>query len=168
MKSKVWSLCLIAALSMLTAIASAQATDTSGIASVNVQPAMSLTLVTSPDWGKVTRPPSGTARFELDSSTGAVSLISGSAYAFNNGAAGEYSVTGAAGAPVAYSVSIGAFSGSGISVVTAYINGTSSSGSSTLDGSGNFTLKIGGLIDVASTATVAAQTATVTVTVDYQ
>lgn len=168
MKKTLWSLLLIACLTLVSAIASAQATDTSGIASVDVQPAMSLSLVASPDWGKVTRPPSGTARFTLNYATGAVTLVSGSAYAFDNGQAGQYTVSGAPSAPVAFSASIGAFSGSGITVVASHINGTSSSGTSNLDLTGSLTLNVGGIIDIASTATVAVQTATVTVSVDYQ
>jgi hypothetical protein len=156
------------AITVLAAMAGAQVTDTNGVATVDVQPALTLTLVASPSWGKVVCPAAGTARYALDYSTGAVTVVSGDGYAFNNGQIGQYSVTGAPLAPLAYSVSIGSFSGSGITVVTAYINGTTSSGTSALDGSGNFTLKVGGVIDVDSTATVASQTATVTVTIDYQ
>ncbi len=153
---------------VMSAIAGAQVTDTSGVASVNVQPAITLSLVTSPSWGKVVCPPSGTARYALDYATGAVTVVSGDGYAFNDGQSGQYSVTGAPSAPVSFSVSIGAFSGAGITVVHSYINGTSSSGTDTLAGDGTFTLKVGGVIDVASTADVANQTATVTVTIDYQ
>ena len=149
-------------------MASAQVSDTSGTATVDVQPALSLTLVASPSWGKVTVPPSGTARYTLNYSTGAVTLTSGNGYAFDNGQFGQYTVSGAAAAAISYSASIGAFDGLGITVVATHINGTSGSGTGSLDGSGGMTLKVGGIIDVASTADVQLQSATVTVTVDYQ
>jgi hypothetical protein len=152
----------------ITASASAQVIDTTGVASVNVQPALSLTLVASPDWGKCVAPAAGTARYTLSYATGAVTLTSGDGYTFNNGHLGEYTVGGAVGAPLAFSVSIGAFSGSGITVVASHINGTSGSGTGTVDNTGHYDLKVGGIVDIASTATVATQTATVTVTIDYQ
>jgi hypothetical protein len=157
-----------AALMVLSATACAQVSDTSGVASVDVQPKLALSLIASPSWGKVVKPAAGTARYKLDYSTGAVTLVSGNGYAFDDGQNGEYTVTGAAGAPISFSIAIGAFSGSGVSVVTGHINGTSNSGTDTLDGSGNLTLKVGGVLDIASTASVEIQTATVTVTVDYQ
>jgi hypothetical protein len=159
---------VVAALAFLSTLAGAQVVDTSSTASVNVQPALSLTLVTDPDWGRVTRPPVGTARYTLDYATSAVTNTSGDGYAFDDGAAGEFTLSGAPNGPVSFSVSIGAFSGAGVSVVASHINGTSNSGTDTLDGSGNLTLKIGGVLDIAANATLAVQTATVTVTVDYQ
>ena len=161
------AICVVIA-AVLTAMAGAQLTDTSATAAVNVQPALTLTMVASPSWGKVVAPASGTATYALDYSTGAVTVVSGDGYAFDNGQIGSYSVTGAAGAPISFSVAIGAFSGSGISVVSGYINGYASSGTASLDVNGDLTLKVGGEITVASTATVANQTATVTVTIDYQ
>lgn len=158
----------VALFAFLAAQAGAQVVDTSGTASVNVQSELTLTLNASPDWGRVTRPPSGTARYTLDYSSGAVTLISGDGYAFDDGTAGDYTLSGAPTAPVSFSVAIGAFSGSGITVVASHINGTANSGTDTLDGSGNLTLKIGGTVDIASNATLTTQTATVTVTVDYQ
>lgn len=158
----------IFALTTLSALSGAQVVDTTGTASVNVQPALSLTLVTNPDWGRVTRPPTGTARYTLDYATSAVTNTSGDGYAFDDGAAGEYTLSGAPSGPVSFSVSIGAFTGSGISVVASHINGTSNSGTDVLDGSGLLTLKIGGVLDIDAAATLTAQTATVTVTVDYQ
>jgi hypothetical protein len=155
------------ALTILSAIAGAQVTDTTGVASVNVQPAITLTLVASPSWGRVVCPPSGTATYALDYAAGGVTVTSGDGYAFNDGQNGQYSVTGAASAPISFSVSIGSFSGTGITVVGATINGASSSGTGTLDGSGDLTLKVGGIITVAAAATVETQTATVTVTIDY-
>jgi hypothetical protein len=154
---------------LLSAIAGAQVVDTSATASVDVQPALSLTLNASPNWGKVTRPPSGTARYTLNYNTGAVTLTSGDGYAFNDGAAGDFTLSGAPNAPVTFSISIGAFDGATpVSVVAAHINGTSGSGTGTLSGGGTLTLKLGGIVDVSSTCTLAVQTATVTVTVDYQ
>ena len=143
--------------------------DTSATASIDVQPALSLALVASPDWGKVTRPPTGTARYTLNYTTGATSVVSGDGYAFSDGAAGEFTLSGAPNAPVTFSVAIGAFDGAvPVTVFASHINGTSSSGTGTLSGGGTLTLKIGGTLDVAANATLASQTATVTVTVDYQ
>ena len=159
---------VIAALAFLSSLAGAQVVDTSSTASVNIQPALSLTLVTDPDWGRVTRPPSGTARYTLDYGTSAVTNTSGDGYAFDDGAAGEFTLSGAPNGPVSFSVSIGAFTGSGITVVASHINGTANSGTDVLDGSGNLTLKIGGILDIDAAATLTVQTATVTVTVDYQ
>ena len=166
--TKIRTLGALCGLTFLTALAGAQVVDTSGTASVDVQPALSITLVASPEWGKVTRPPTGTARYTLSYSTGAVSLVSGDGYAFDDGQAGEYTLSGAPLAPVSFSVAIGAFSDTGVSVVASHINGTSSSGTDSMDSSGNLTLKVGGTLDIAANATLAVQTATVTVTVDYQ
>jgi len=153
----------------LSAMASAQDSinDTSATASVDVQPALSLSLIASPSWGQVVRPTSGSAQYKLDYSTGAVTVVSGLGYAFDNGHFGEYTLTGSPNAPVAYPVSIGAFSGSGVTVIESDINGTAASGTGTLDGTGNMDIRVGGTLALASTATVAVQTATVTVTVDY-
>jgi hypothetical protein len=163
-----WAVIAVAVLLALSAMSGAQSiSDTSGTASVDVQPALSLSLIASPSWGQVVRPTSGTATYKLDYSTGVVSVVSGLGYAFNNGHLGEYTLSGAPTAPVAFSVSIGSFSGTGVTVVAAHINGTSSSGTDVLDGSGNLDLKVGGVLDIVSTASVEVQTATVTVTVDY-
>src|SRR5689334_3684616 len=89
-----WTLCATVGLMLLSAIAGAQVSDTNGTATVDVQPALSLTLVASPQWGKVTAPPSGTARYTLSYATGAVTLTSGNGYAFDNGQAGQYTVNG--------------------------------------------------------------------------
>ena len=153
---------------LLATMAETQVSDSSGTATVNVQPALSLALVASPDWGKVTRPPTGTARYTLDYSTGSVSLTSGDGYTFNDGHAGEYTLTGAPTAPVSFSVAIATFSDSGVTVVGSHINGTTNSGTDNPDNTGSLTLKIGGVLDIASSATLTTQTATVTVTVDYQ
>jgi hypothetical protein len=156
-------------LSFLSSIAGAQVIDTSATATIDIQSSLSLTLVTSPNWGRVTRPPSGTARYTLDYSSGATSLVSGDGYAFSDGAAGEFTLTGAASAPVTFSMSIGAFSGATpVTVFESHINGTSDNGTGTLSGGGSLTLLLGGTLDVSSTATLGVQTATVTVTADYQ
>lgn len=154
---------------VLSATASAQSiTDSTATASVDVQPALSLSLIASPSWGQVVRPTSGTARYKLDYSSGAVTVVSGLGYAFDNGHFGEYTLSGSPGAPVTFTVAIGAFSGSGVTVVAAHINGTTNTATGTLDVGGNLDLRVGGVLDIASNATVAVQTATVTVTVDYQ
>src|ERR1044071_2908590 len=108
------------ALTVLSAIAGAQVQDTSGTASVNVQPALSIPLVTSPDWGRVTRPPSGAAQYTLNYNTGAVTNNSGDGYAFDDGAAGEYTVNGAPSGPISFSAAIGAFSDSGLTVIATH------------------------------------------------
>jgi hypothetical protein len=166
-KTMIRSIVVGLALTTLSAIAGAQVSNTSGTASVNVQPMITLALVQSPSWGRVVCPPSGTATYTLDYAAGGVTVTSGDGYAFNDGQNGQYTVTGADSAPVSFSVGIGAFSGSGITVTSAIINGNTTSGTGTLSGSGALTLLIGGVITVASNATVTTQTATVTVTVDY-
>src|SRR5579862_7874478 len=125
----------VAALMVLSAVAAAQNSidDTSATASVDVQPALSLSLIASPSWGQVVRPTAGSAQYKLDYSSGAVTVVSGLGYAFDNGHFGEYTLSGAPNAPVAYTVAIGAFSGSGVTVIAAHINGTASSGTGTLD-----------------------------------
>lgn len=153
---------------VLAASANAQVVDTSATASVNVQPALSVTLITSPSWGQVTRPPTGSADYKLDYSTGAVTLLSGDGYAFDDGQVGEYTLSGAPSAPVSFSVSIGSFSGTGVTVVASHINGTTNAGTDNLDGSGDLDLKIGGVLSIAANASIETQTATVTLTVDYQ
>src|SRR5690348_6794500 len=121
---------------ILSAVAGAQVTDTTGTASVDVQPALSITRVANPSWGKVVKPAAGTARYKLDYATGAVTLVSGNGYSFDTGQFGEYTVNGAANAPVSFSVAIDVFSGSGVSVVMGHINGTADNGTDSLDGTG--------------------------------
>lgn len=166
--NRILGLIVMAIFMALTVTASAQVVDTNGVATVDVQPALSISLVTSPQWGRVVKPAAGTARYLLDYATGVVSLVSGDGYAFNDGQLGEYTVTGAPSAPLSYSVAIGAFDASGITVVASHINGASNSGTGTLDVGGSYDLKVGGVLDIASTATVQVQSATVTVTIDYQ
>jgi hypothetical protein len=166
--TKLWAIIVTAVFFVLSATAGAQVIDTSGTASVDVQPALSISLVTSPSWGRVVKPAAGTARYKLDYSSGAVTLVSGNGYAFDDGQIGEYTVSGSPGAPVAFSVGFGAFSGSGISVVAEHINGTSNSGTDVIGIGGTLDLKVGGVLDIANTASVEVQTSTVTVTVDYQ
>lgn len=158
----------IAGLLVLSALGNAQVVDTSATANINIQAALSLTLDADLDWGRVTRPPTGTARYTLDYATGSVTNVAGDGYAFDDGTAGQFTLAGAPTAPVSFSISIGAFSGSGVSVVASHINGTSNAGTDSLDGAGLLTLKLGGILDIDAAATLAAQTATVTVTVDYQ
>lgn len=155
------------AMMALPASSAAQVVDATGTAGVDIEPALALALVASPNWGRVVAPAAGNARYKLDHSTGAVSLVSGNGYTFDDGQAGEYTVTGSPGAPISFNVAIGAFTGAGITVIESHINGVTDSGTDNLDGGGSFTLTIGGILEVASNATVGAQTATVTVTVDY-
>ncbi|HVT11327.1 MAG TPA: hypothetical protein VHE55_03595 [Fimbriimonadaceae bacterium] len=164
----IWIVVATALYMILAVTAGAQVVDTNGTASVDVQPALSISLVTSPNWGKVVKPAAGTARYKLDYATGTVSLVSGDGYAFNDGQLGEYTVTGAPSAPISFSVAIGSFDASGVSVVASHINGTTDTGTGTLDIGGSYDLKVGGILDIVSTATVQVQTATVTVTIDYQ
>jgi hypothetical protein len=105
----------------------------------------------------------------LNYTTGATTNISGDGYAFSDGAAGEFTLSGAANAAVTFSMSIGAFDGATpVTVVLAHINGTAASGTGTLSAGGTLALKLGGTLAVSSTATLGVQSATVTVTVDYQ
>jgi len=144
-----------------------------GTATVTVLRALTLTETTPMGWGSVARPGNGTADYTLNYSTGAVTLSGTTSTAFpgfawDNGVAGVWAVTGEPSTAISFSVSIGAFDGTvPVTVQAAHINGTSSSGTGTLDGSGNFTLNVGGIIRVSATATLGLQTATVTVTVDY-
>jgi|GEM_PF-2552237 len=159
----------MSAMTFFSAMSLAQVVDTTGVASINVQVALSLSKVTDPDWGRVTRPPSGTAEYTLNYTTSAVTNSAGDGYAFDDGAAGEFTLTGAASAPVTFAISIGAFSGATpVTVVAAHINGSSNSGTGTLSGGGTLALKLGGILSVPFDASLGAQTATVTVTVDYQ
>lgn len=151
----------------LPALSKAQVTNTSGQASINVVSLLTVTLVTNTSWGTVTLPGSGTTTYNLDPSTSAVTVTSGNGHAFGDGLAGSYLVTGGPLLPVSYSVSIGSFSGTGVTAVDAYINGTSSSGSGSLSVLGTMVLNIGGVVEVASTASLGIQTATITVTTEY-
>ncbi len=154
---------------LVCSMSRAQVVDTSATASVTVGAALSLALVTSPNWGTVTRPPTGSASYTLNYTTGATTNISGDGYALSNGAAGEFTLSGTANAAVTFSISIGAFSGvAPVTVVASHINGASASGTGVLSAGGTLALKLGGTLAVSSTATLGAQTATVTVTVDYQ
>jgi hypothetical protein len=162
-----------AAVMMLTVAPSAQAQlSVDGAATVDILRALTLTESTPMSWGSVARPGNGTADYTLNYSTGAVTLSANTSTAFpgfswDNGAAGVWAVTGEPSTAISFSVSIGAFDGTGVSVQAAHINATSASGTDTLDGSGNFTLNVGGIIRVASNASLGAHTSTVTVTVDY-
>ena len=143
-----------------------------GTATATVKAALTLSETTPMNWGSIARPGNGTTDYTLNYSTGAVTRTATTSTAFpgftwNNGAAGVWAVTGEASTGISFSVSIGAFSGAGITVQAAHINATSSSGTGTLSGAGAFTLNVGGVIRVSNTATLGAQTATVTVTVDY-
>jgi len=159
----------ILGLGMAAAVfANAQAVDTTGSAVVTVIPSLTITRNSDTNWGRVMVPASGTATYLLDYRTGATSLTAGNGFCFSDGNAGDYSITGLAGATVSYSVSVGSFSGSGLSIASMEINGHTNSGTDTLDGSGNLTLKLGGTLDVDSTATVAQQTAQITLSVNYQ
>ena len=158
----------IGVISLLAALAGAQGSDSTGTARVSLQPTVSITRNADTNWGRVVVPASGNATYLLDCNTGATSLVSGSGFSFSDGNAGDYSVTGVASASVSYSVSVGSFTGTGVSITSMTINGATNSGTGALDGSGNLTIKLGGTLVVASTAAATARTATITLTVDYQ
>jgi hypothetical protein len=165
------------ALSAVSATAGAQVLNTSGTATINVQPMLTVSLVTSPNWGKVAAPTSGNAVYSLDASTGVVSIVSGTeAYVFlSSGAtAGQYTVSGGKGAPITYTVTCGAFTpaggGDAVTMTQVFANSaTTNSGTATLDGTtGTYTINVGGTITVPTTADVTGpQVATITVSVDY-
>ncbi len=127
----------------------------------------SITVVTSPSWGTVARPTSGTCGYLLSPTTVLVSVVSGSGFSFLDGGAGSCLLTGLAFRTISYSVSVGPFSGTGISVTAAYIGGNSSSGSTSFGLLGTLTLGVGGILSVSSSASAGIQSATVTVTVSY-
>lgn len=127
----------------------------------------SVVLVTSPSWGMVTRPSSGTTSYSLSSSTGLVTVAGGSGLSLGGSNAGIYLASGNAFQQVSYNVGIGAFSGSGINATSAFINGTSSSGSGTLSILGTLNLRVGGVIAVSSGASTGIHSATVTLTVNF-
>src|SRR3954452_8969429 len=79
--------------------------------------------VSEPSWGKVAAPSTGTAYYLLDYNSGAVSRLTSSGYAFNDGQNGEYTFSGQFNQAISYSVSFGAFTGTGVSVVSSVING---------------------------------------------
>ena len=155
-------------LSLFAALACAQGSDTTGTAMVSLQPTVSITRNADTNWGRVVVPATGTATYCLDGTTGATALMSGNGFSFSDGNAGDYSVTGVPFASVSYSVSVGSFNGTGVSITSMTINGATNSGTGQLDGSGNLTIKLGGYLDVQSTAATTARTATISLTVDYQ
>jgi hypothetical protein len=173
MKKKLFSAGAVAWLLGLCAMSSAQGLDGEGTAGVTVLKALTLTELSSGmSWGSVARPGNGTAEYTLGYNTGAVTLTNTTSTAFpgfawDDGNAGEWAVTGEPSTGISFSVAIGAFDGTGVSVVAAHINGTSSSGTGTLDGNGDYTLQVGGIIAIASNASLGAHSATVTVSVDY-
>lgn len=143
-----------------------------GSATVTLLRALTLSETTAMSWGSVARPGNGTADYTLNYSTGAVTLSASTStgfpgFSWDNGAGGVWAVTGEPSTGISFSVAIGAFDGTGVSVQAAHINGTSNSGTGTLSGGGAFTLNVGGIIRVTSAATLGVRTATVTVTVDY-
>jgi hypothetical protein len=155
----------------LAPTANAQAVDT-GTATVSIMKAITLSETTPMSWGSIARPANGTADYTLNYSTGAVSLTATTStnfpgFAVDNGTNGVWAVAGEASTGITFSVAIGAFDGTGLTVLAAHINGTSDNGTDTLDASGDFTLNLGGILRVTSAASLGLQTATVTVTVDY-
>ena len=165
---KIHRLGSVGVLLLAAAFSGAQGSDSTGTATVTLLPTISITRNADTNWGRVVVPASGTATYILDDSTGATSLSSGAGFSFSDGNAGDYSITGAANCNVSFSVSVGSFSGSGVSISAMSINGSANSGTGQLDGSGHLTIKLGGTLDVASTATITTQTATINLTVDYQ
>ncbi|HWD38368.1 MAG TPA: hypothetical protein VG944_05935 [Fimbriimonas sp.] len=130
--------------------------------------ASGITLVTSPSWGIVVAPSSGTTNYALSTSTGLVSVLSGSGLSLGGSVPGEYLLSGLSGEPISWSVSIASFgSGSGVSAVQAYGNGTSSSGSMVLNLLGTGVLNVGGVLGVSSGAN-GLNSAVVTVSVNFQ
>jgi hypothetical protein len=143
-----------------------------GSATLSVMRALTLSETTPMSWGSIARPGNGTADYTLNYTSGAVTLTANTStaypgFAVDNGAAGVWAVTGEPSTGITYSVSIGAFDGTGVTVQAAHINGTANSGTGTLDGSGNYTLNLGGVVRVGAAASLGLQTATVTVTIDY-
>lgn len=151
--------------------ASAQLSD-DGSGTVTIAAALTLAETTPMSWGTVAAPGDGTADYTLNYATGAVTLTASTSttfpgYSWDNGAAGLWALAGDANANVSFSVSIGAFDGTGVTVLASHINGTSASGTGTLDGSGDLDLNLGGIIRVAANATLGLHTSVVTVTADY-
>src|SRR5579862_5723543 len=150
---KLGALIATAALLMLTAFAGAQVTDTNGTATINVEPMLSITLNTSPNWGKVAAPTSGNAVYSLACATGVVSIVGSPANAYvfaSSGAvAGDYTISGGPGAPIAYSVTCGTFTpaglGGAVSMTQVFANSTTTnSGTASLDGTtGLYDLTVG-------------------------
>ncbi len=130
-------------------------------------PASGVLLLTSPTWGTVTAPASGTTSYSLSTSTGLVSVTSGSGLSLGGGIVGIYLASGLPFESVSYSVSIGAFSGHGVTATSAFINGNSSSGSGNLSALGTMQLKVGGVLSLTTEAALGIQNATVSVTVDF-
>jgi hypothetical protein len=155
----------------LATTANAQAVDT-GSATISIMKAITLSETTPMSWGSVARPANGTTDYTLNYSTGAVSVTATTStnfpgFAVDNGANGVWAVAGEASTGISYGISIGAFSGTGVTVLAAHINGTSDTGTGTLDASGDYTLELGGVLRVTAAASLGAHTATVTITVDY-
>lgn len=165
LRFRLWASSLVLMVGM--AGAQAQVSNTSGTASITIVPSLSITKDSDTNWGTVTLPTSGSTEYTLSTTTGLVTVTSGTGFSFGDSYYGQYTLNGGALAPVSFSVSIGAFSGSGVTVVSSYVNGTSDSGTGNLSALGAMTLKIGGVLSVASTADTGAQTATITVNADY-
>jgi hypothetical protein len=163
-------ICSVALLG-LAATAIPQATGT-GTASVNCVVAIAVTETATTDWGKVARPSNGTTDYTLDWDTGAVTLSGSTStgytgYTYDTGHKGAWAVTGDPDATYSFSAAIGTFSGTGVTVQAAHINGTSDTGSGTLSGTGTATLNTGGIIRVSAAAGTGSHSATVTISVDY-
>jgi hypothetical protein len=143
-----------------------------GSATLSVMRALTLSETTPMSWGSIARPGNGTADYTLNYSTGAVTLTANTStaypgFAVDNGAAGVWAITGEPSTGITYSISMGSFDGTGVSVQACHINSTANTGLGTLDGSGNYTLNLGGVVRVGASASLGLQTATVTVTIDY-
>jgi hypothetical protein len=144
-----------------------------GSGTVSVVAALTLVEDTPMAWGTVARPGNGTTDYTLNYATGAVTLSATTSTAFpgfawDNGAAGAWTLSGEASTAVTFNISIAAFDGTGVTVIAGHINGASNSGSDTLSVGGTLALATGGIIRVAANASLGLHTSVVTVSADYQ
>jgi len=152
---------------ILSASAAAQVSNTEGTATICVQPKLSVVKIADADWGKVVPPATGIATYLLDYRTGRVSCQSGGGFAFGDGHRGEFLVSGAPGAPIAYSVNMTMLGGEGMTIVSTVVNGNLERGDDQIGADGTYSIKIGGALQLTSSAAMDSHSLIVTVTVNY-
>lgn len=120
------------------------------------------------DFGRVTRPTTGTNTFTLDWNNSQVTVTGGGDGFYVDGAErGRYRVRGPSGDTVEITATIGSFGVAGITVVETHLNGTSNTYTAVLNPSGMFFAHVGGVLTIGPDAPAGLHTANFYITANY-
>ncbi|MFZ4579949.1 MAG: DUF4402 domain-containing protein [Myxococcota bacterium] len=131
------------------------------------QAVLGLAMTHSLDFGRLSKPSSGTQEFTLDELTGTVTEGAGDGKYLDGAQRGEVAVSGDADTAVTVAVSIGSFGLSGIAVLAVTVEGTANQKQLTLDGAGHASVRFGGTISVSGQTSPQSSSAAVVVTATY-